>query len=67
MASEELMAYMAGQDGNGGNGGGMFGGGDGWWGIILLALILFSSRNRSRPDSHRDKVRAQCRRAQAWG
>ena len=46
MASEELMAYMAGQEGNGNNGGGMFGGGDGWWGIILLALLFGWGGNR---------------------
>lgn len=45
MASEDLMAYMAGQDGNN-NGGGMFGGSDGWWGIILLALLFGWGGNR---------------------
>ncbi len=43
MASEDLMAYMAGQENSGGGGGGgnggMFGG-DGWLGLILFAMIF---------------------------
>lgn len=46
MASEDLMAYMAGQDGATTGGGGMFGGSDGWWGIILLALLFGWGGNR---------------------
>lgn len=38
MASEDLMAYMAGQENSGGNNG--FGDMGGIWGIILAALIL---------------------------
>lgn len=40
MASEDLMAYMAGQEGTGNNGGnGMFGN-DSWLGLILFAMIF---------------------------
>ena len=40
MASEDLMAYMAGQENSGSNNGGIFGGGDGWLGLILFAMIF---------------------------
>ena len=41
MASEELMAYMAGQEGNGNNGGGMFGGGG--QNLALFLVPIYNS------------------------